>query len=157
MVVHFPDLGLSDSWSLSQLDQLFLQVPNSRSSVCPNFLATLHTFLGVDPSNLRMAGMICFLYLYTLVLPHPLPMEIHVSSDIPLGAGLGSSAALGVCLAAGLLGVTRQVGFDILDIFLLELNPYNEETRDILLNIALCMREFRGLGPRELLRAKGYI
>ena len=33
-------------------------------------------------------------------------------SEIPLGAGLGSSAALSVCLAAGLTGVLAQVTGD---------------------------------------------
>jgi len=110
VVVHFPDLGLSDSWTILQLKELFRDCPKSRSSVCPDYLNRLHDFLGVDPSNLRMAGVICFLYLYTVILdPDPLAMELHVSSEIPLGAGLGSSAALSVCLAAGLTSVLRQV------------------------------------------------
>lgn len=110
VVVHFPDLGLSDSWTILQLKELFRDCPKSISSVCPDYLNRLHDFLGVDPSNLRMAGVICFLYLYTVILdPDPLAMELHVSSEIPLGAGLGSSAALSVCLAAGLTSVLRQV------------------------------------------------
>jgi len=110
VVVHFPDLGLSDSWTIVQLKELFRHCPQSRNSVCPDYLNRLHDFLGVDPSNLRMAGVICFLYLYTVILdPDPLAMELHVSSEIPLGAGLGSSAALSVCLAAGLTSVLRQV------------------------------------------------
>jgi len=110
VVVHFPDLGLSDSWTIVQLKELFMHCPKSRSSVCPDYLNRLHDFLGVDPSNLRMAGVICFLYLYTVILdPDPLAMELHVSSEIPIGAGLGSSAALSVCLAAGLTSVLRQV------------------------------------------------
>ena len=39
-------------------------------------------------------------------------MRIKVESEIPIGAGLGSSAALSVCLAAGLLDVNRHLGGD---------------------------------------------
>jgi homoserine kinase len=66
----------------------------------------------VDQSNLQMASVVCFLYLYsTMMMEEPgiVPMEIWVESDIPLGAGLGSSAALSVCLAAGLMAVRHQV------------------------------------------------
>lgn len=35
--------------------------------------------------------------------------SFQVVSEIPLGAGLGSSAALSVCLAAGLTGLLHQI------------------------------------------------
>lgn len=74
------------------------------------YLDRIHDFLGAESSNLRMASVICFLYLYSVIMEDILlPMEIHVQSEIPLGAGLGSSAALSVCLAAGLTGVLHQV------------------------------------------------
>jgi mevalonate kinase len=80
--------------------------------------------LQVDQSNLQMASVVCFLYLYsTMMMEEPgiVPMEIWVESDIPLGAGLGSSAALSVCLAAGLMAVRHQVQVPFhffLDVFL---------------------------------------
>lgn len=111
VVVKFPDLGLSRSWSLEELRKLFSHKPEKikEDEVDMVYLDRIHDFLGVESSNLRMASVICFLYLYSIILEELLvPMEIQVVSEIPLGAGLGSSAALSVCLAGGLIGVLHQ-------------------------------------------------
>ena len=51
-----------------------------------------------------MQSLVCFFYLYShLCGPEAIPVDISIESDIPIGAGLGSSAALSVCLSAGLL------------------------------------------------------
>jgi len=108
----FPDLGLSRTWTLEQLRKLFSAKPevSKDDDVDMVYLDRIHDFLGAESSNLRMASVICFLYLYSVIMEDILlPMEIHVQSEIPLGAGLGSSAALSVCLAAGLTGVLHQV------------------------------------------------
>jgi len=112
IVVNFPDVGLSDCWTVEQLKELFKHKPTERleEEVDLVYLDKIHDFLGTDQSNLRMASVICFLYLYSvLVSPDIITMEIQVESEIPLGAGLGSSAALSVCLSAGLTGVLHQV------------------------------------------------
>jgi len=112
VVVNFPDVGLSDCWTVEQLKELFKHRPTDKieDEVDMVYLDKIHDFLGTDQSNLRMASVICFLYLYSvMVSPDIITMEIHVESEIPLGAGLGSSAALSVCLSAGLTGVLHQV------------------------------------------------
>ena len=48
-----------------------------------------------------------YILIQTVILSDSLVFK--VVSEIPLGAGLGSSAALSVCLAAGLTGVLHQV------------------------------------------------
>lgn len=112
VVVNFPDVGLSDCWTVEQLKELFKHRPSDKleEEVDLVYLDKIHDFLGTDQSNLRMASVICFLYLYSvMVSPDIITMEIQVESEIPLGAGLGSSAALSVCLSAGLTGVLHQV------------------------------------------------
>ena len=53
-----------------------------------------------------MQSLVCFFYLYSYLCgSDPIPLEIYIESDIPIGAGLGSSAALSVCLSAGLLTI----------------------------------------------------
>ena len=72
------------------------------------FLEVIHDFLRVDEDNLKMASLICFFYLYSVISEDVIPMNITVESEIPIGAGLGSSAALSVCLAAGLLSIKHE-------------------------------------------------
>ena len=118
--IDFPDIGVKQAWTVDEVRrQIFSKKPKVRPpgqvpvKVDAHFLKVIHNFLEVDEDNLKMASLICFFYLYSVVSKEVVPMRIRIDSDIPIGAGLGSSAALSVCLATGLLSIARPETFNL--------------------------------------------
>ncbi|CAB4062166.1 E2.7.1.36 [Lepeophtheirus salmonis] len=101
LIVHFPDIGVHhQTWSMKDLKPLFTQ---------DHKLEDIILQLLPDPKNpIQVASLTCFFYLYKRILNEFKGLKISVKSDIPMGAGLGSSAALSVCLAAGLLSINEH-------------------------------------------------
>ncbi|XP_061116918.1 mevalonate kinase [Conger conger] len=79
-----------------------------------DLVARLRGFIGVTDSNSDTSTMavLAFLYLYMSVFTESeeLPgLTVTVWSELPTGAGLGSSAAFSVCLAAALLSARGAI------------------------------------------------
>merc|ERR1719295_2183284 len=64
-------------------------------------LEALRQFIGPTPNP--DPGVIAFLFLYLSLLPDCPPISVSLTSRVPIGAGLGSSAAMSVCFASGLI------------------------------------------------------
>ncbi|KAG5549232.1 hypothetical protein RHGRI_014554 [Rhododendron griersonianum] len=77
------------------------------------FLATLVEEQNVIPeANITIgAGVTAFLWLYTCIQGYK-PATVVVASELPLGSGLGSSAAFSVSLAAALLALSDSTNLD---------------------------------------------
>jgi mevalonate kinase len=109
--VDFPDVGVSQRWYGEDVQHHILdQRPESlynQDEIDEDFLSCIHAFLSgeEDREDLKLASLTCFFYLYSLLCKDFVPMKIKVESEIPIGAGLGSSAALSVCLASGLYAI----------------------------------------------------
>uniref|UniRef100_I3K761 Mevalonate kinase n=1 Tax=Oreochromis niloticus TaxID=8128 RepID=I3K761_ORENI len=101
--INLPNIDTFLSWDLSQLKQLRDEVQRLDAEL----VRRLREFIGVTNGNLDTCSMatLSFLYLYlSLFGSGELPsLTLTVWSELPTGAGLGSSAAYSVCLAAALL------------------------------------------------------
>ncbi|GMI65609.1 mevalonate kinase, MEVALONATE KINASE [Hibiscus trionum] len=114
------DTGLDFSWSigrikevLSHLDSPFSSTPTSCSLETVKSLAALVDEKSFPESKIGLAsGVYAFLCLYTSILGFK-PATVVVSSELPVGAGLGSSAAYCVALSAALLALSDSMKLDV--------------------------------------------
>ncbi|XP_068506180.1 protein FAM222A isoform X2 [Syngnathus scovelli] len=108
--INLPNIDTFLCWDASELKDL---LPLSRGKqedvkrLDPELVKRLRDFVGAANGNLDTSNMatLGFLYIYlSLFGSGELPsLTISVWSELPTGAGLGSSAAYSVCLAASLL------------------------------------------------------
>ncbi|XP_065822142.1 mevalonate kinase isoform X2 [Labrus bergylta] len=108
--INLPNIDTFLCWDLSELSQLIPYSFDKREEVKlldAELVGRLQDFLGVTNGNLDTRNMatLSFLYIYiSLFRSSELPsLTLTVWSELPTGAGLGSSAAYSVCLAAALL------------------------------------------------------
>ncbi|KAM9823314.1 mevalonate kinase [Syngnathus typhle] len=106
--LNLPNIAAFLCWDVSELKDLLPRGKQEEvTQLDPELVKRLCDFLGVANGNLDASNMatLAFLYIYiSLFGSGELPsLTISVWSELPTGAGLGSSAAYSVCFAAALL------------------------------------------------------
>ncbi|XP_033947113.1 mevalonate kinase [Pseudochaenichthys georgianus] len=108
--INLPNIDTFLCYDLSELKQLIPVSCGKREEGKPldaELVRKLREFIGVTNGNLDTCNMatLSFLYIYiSLFRSSELPsLTVSVWSELPTGAGLGSSAAYSVCLASALL------------------------------------------------------
>ncbi|XP_068166698.1 mevalonate kinase isoform X4 [Antennarius striatus] len=114
--INLPNIDTFLCWERSQLEQFMPYFHDKRKEVkCldADLVRRLREFVGVVGVNLDTCNMatLAFLYIYLSVFGSgDLPsLTVSVWSELPTGAGLGSSAAYSVCLASALLSASGAI------------------------------------------------
>ncbi|XP_030646889.1 mevalonate kinase [Chanos chanos] len=115
--INMPNIHTFLSWDLTELQSLVTDTTVNYSSTTEldtSLVKRLRDFVGIPDGTTDTGGMavLAFLYIYLSVFAHSesLPsMTLSVWSELPTGAGLGSSAAFCVCLATALLSAQGTI------------------------------------------------
>ncbi|KAL0552535.1 hypothetical protein IC582_011651 [Cucumis melo] len=128
--LQLKDLKLEFSWPLSRIREALgvfvgaISSPTTCLAECLKSIASLVEDQNIPEVNIGLAsGVAAFLWLCSSILglhftvSAPLcfkfvPVEVAITSELPLGSGLGSSAAFCVALSAALLALSGSVNVD---------------------------------------------
>ncbi|XP_014393147.1 PREDICTED: mevalonate kinase isoform X2 [Myotis brandtii] len=110
--LNLPNIGIQRAWDVARLqllDTSFLEQGDITEQV-----EKLKEVAGFpeDCADRERLAVLAFLYLYLSICRKrsALPsLDVVVWSELPTGAGLGSSAAYSVCLAAALLTLCKEI------------------------------------------------
>lgn len=117
--LHLKDLNLEFSWPVGKIKEVMPELgsisvssPSSCSLETTKAIASLVEELHLPDAESGLAsGISAFLWLYTSIHGDK-PAKAVVTSELPLGSGLGSSAALCVAFSAALLAVSDSSKLD---------------------------------------------
>ena len=116
--MRFPDINLSHTWNIDELPWASFSHPSKKkhyydliTELDPDLVAAMKPHLAnvslEAPEEIRkvhQASASAFLYIFLSLGSQTFPGCLYtLRSTIPIGAGLGSSASIAVCLAAALL------------------------------------------------------
>ncbi|KAD4586400.1 hypothetical protein E3N88_24001 [Mikania micrantha] len=119
LTLHLMDVGLEFSWPIGRIKEILPHSVNNDASsptTCSEetiklILTVLEDF-NIPEANIGIAsGVVSFLWLYTSILGNK-AAKVIVSSELPLGSGLGSSAAFCVSLSGAMLALSGSVEVD---------------------------------------------
>lgn len=114
----FPDIDLSHTWNIDDLPWAVFSHPSKKkyyydlvTQLDPELLDAMKPHLAdvspdaaEDTRKIHMASAAAFLYIFLSLGNPSFPGCLYtLRSTLPIGAGLGSSASIGVCLSTALL------------------------------------------------------
>lgn len=106
--LEFPDIGFSHSWNRADFPWHLTTneqgVPMPDEELNPELVNEITPLLTTVTSQLHYSAAYTFLYLFISLCPNDIEggLTFTVRSTLPIGAGLGSSASISVCLASAL-------------------------------------------------------
>lgn len=110
--LELPDIGLAHCWNIADIPwNLLAQYipriglkPIVTEELTPQVIDALRSLWSQLEGPLHQTAAMCFLYLYVHLCSPEIPSNQYiVRLTLPIGAGLGSLAAISVCLASALL------------------------------------------------------
>lgn len=117
--LHLMDVGLDFSWPIGRIKEVLSNslnnIESSPSTCSPEtikLIVTLFEDHKIPEAKVGLAsGVVAFIWLYTSILGNK-PATVIVSSELPLGSGLGSSAAFCVSLSGAFLALSDSAKVD---------------------------------------------